>query len=178
MENIEQRVKKIIAEQLGVNEAEIKNESSFVDDLGADSLDTVELVMALEEEFETEIPGRGSREDHHRAAGHRLRQVARQGLSASPSQCSAAESSSPGWASSARSATPSRRPGQNVLAGKSGITRVTRFDPSRLSCQIAGEVKDFDVTQYLSPKEARRMDRFIHFGMAAGCRPGRIRATR
>ena len=56
MENIEQRVRKIVAEQLGVNEAEIKNESSFVDDLGADSLDTVELVMALEEEFETEIP--------------------------------------------------------------------------------------------------------------------------
>jgi len=56
MDNIEQRVKKIVAEQLGVNEAEIKNESSFVDDLGADSLDTVELVMALEDEFETEIP--------------------------------------------------------------------------------------------------------------------------
>lgn len=56
MENIVQRVKKIVAEQLGVNEGEIKNESSFVDDLGADSLDTVELVMALEEEFECEIP--------------------------------------------------------------------------------------------------------------------------
>lgn len=56
MENIEQRVKKIVAEQLGVNEADIKIESSFVDDLGADSLDTVELVMALEEEFECEIP--------------------------------------------------------------------------------------------------------------------------
>ena len=56
MENIEQRVKKIVAEQLGVNESEIKIESSVVDDLGADSLDTVELVMALEEEFETEIP--------------------------------------------------------------------------------------------------------------------------
>jgi acyl carrier protein len=56
MENVEQRVKKIVAEQLGVNEAEIKSGSSFVDDLGADSLDTVELVMALEEEFETEIP--------------------------------------------------------------------------------------------------------------------------
>lgn len=56
MENIEARVKKIVAEQLGVNEADIKNESSFVDDLGADSLDTVELVMALEEEFECEIP--------------------------------------------------------------------------------------------------------------------------
>ena len=55
-ENIEQAVKKIIAEQLGVNEAEIKNDSSFVDDLGADSLDTVELVMAFEEEFGIEIP--------------------------------------------------------------------------------------------------------------------------
>ncbi|MSQ48964.1 MAG: beta-ketoacyl-[acyl-carrier-protein] synthase II [Betaproteobacteria bacterium] len=56
----------------------------------------------------------------------------------------------------------------NILAGKSGITGVTRFDPSRLSSQIAGEVKDFDVSQYLSTKEARRMDRFIHFGIAAG----------
>jgi acyl carrier protein len=56
MENLEQRVKKIVAEQLGVNEADIKTESSFIDDLGADSLDTVELVMALEDEFETEIP--------------------------------------------------------------------------------------------------------------------------
>jgi acyl carrier protein len=56
MDNIEQRVKKIVAKQLGVNEADIKTDSSFVDDLGADSLDTVELIMALEEEFECEIP--------------------------------------------------------------------------------------------------------------------------
>jgi len=56
MSDIEQRVKKIVAEQLGVAEADIKTESSFVDDLGADSLDTVELVMALEDEFEMEIP--------------------------------------------------------------------------------------------------------------------------
>ncbi|PTQ89371.1 acyl carrier protein [Agitococcus lubricus] len=56
MSNIEERVKKIVAEQLGVKLEDVKNESSFVDDLGADSLDTVELVMALEEEFETEIP--------------------------------------------------------------------------------------------------------------------------
>lgn len=56
MSTTEEQVKSIVAEQLGVKEEEVKNESSFVDDLGADSLDTVELVMALEEEFETEIP--------------------------------------------------------------------------------------------------------------------------
>ena len=50
------QVKKVVVEQLGVAEAEVKKESSFVDDLGADSLDTVELVMALEEAFSTEIP--------------------------------------------------------------------------------------------------------------------------
>lgn len=56
MSSIEERVKKIVAEQLGVKEEDVKPEASFVEDLGADSLDTVELVMALEEEFETEIP--------------------------------------------------------------------------------------------------------------------------
>ena len=56
MSNVAERVKKIVAEQLGVKEDEIENSASFVEDLGADSLDTVELVMALEEEFETEIP--------------------------------------------------------------------------------------------------------------------------
>ena len=56
MSSIEAQVKAIVAEQLGVKEEEVTNQASFVDDLGADSLDTVELVMALEEEFETEIP--------------------------------------------------------------------------------------------------------------------------
>lgn len=56
MSSIEERVKKIVVEQLGVNEDQVVTSASFVDDLGADSLDTVELVMALEEEFETEIP--------------------------------------------------------------------------------------------------------------------------
>lgn len=56
MSSIEERVSKIVVEQLGVKEEDVKPEASFVDDLGADSLDTVELVMALEEEFECEIP--------------------------------------------------------------------------------------------------------------------------
>ncbi|KAF0221677.1 MAG: acyl carrier [Geobacteraceae bacterium] len=53
--SIEKRVKEIVAEQLGVDEAQVTNDASFMDDLGADSLDTVELVMALEEEFDIEI---------------------------------------------------------------------------------------------------------------------------
>lgn len=56
MSNIDERVLKMVAEQLGVKEEDVKPDSSFVDDLGADSLDTVELIMALEEEFDTEIP--------------------------------------------------------------------------------------------------------------------------
>ena len=56
MSTIEERVRKVVVEQLGVSEDQVTLEASFVDDLGADSLDTVELVMALEEEFDTEIP--------------------------------------------------------------------------------------------------------------------------
>lgn len=56
MSSVEERVKAIVVEQLGVKEEEVTQDAHFVDDLGADSLDTVELVMALEEEFETEIP--------------------------------------------------------------------------------------------------------------------------
>ncbi|MGR3984712.1 MAG: acyl carrier protein [Gammaproteobacteria bacterium] len=56
MSTIEERVRKVVVEQLGVSEDQVTLEASFVDDLGADSLDTVELVMALEEEFNTEIP--------------------------------------------------------------------------------------------------------------------------
>jgi 3-oxoacyl-[acyl-carrier-protein] synthase II len=55
----------------------------------------------------------------------------------------------------------------NLIAGKSGITRITKFDPSNFSSQVAGQVKDFDVSQYLPAKEARRMDTFIQFGLAA-----------
>ena len=70
------KVKSIIVEQLGVDEEEVTSDASFVDDLGADSLDTVELVMAFEEEFGIEIPGRRRREDHTRQGRHRVHRIA------------------------------------------------------------------------------------------------------
>jgi len=57
---------------------------------------------------------------------------------------------------------------KSILAGVSGIGMISRFDTTTFPSRIAGEVRDFDIGQYLSPKEARRMDRFIHYGMAAG----------
>ena len=71
--SIEERVKKIIVDQLGADAAQVKPEASFIEDLGADSLDTVELVMALEEEFDIEIPDEEAEKNHNSSISDWLR---------------------------------------------------------------------------------------------------------
>jgi acyl carrier protein len=80
MSDIAERVKKIVVEHLGVEAAQVKEEAKFIDDLGADSLDTVELVMAFEEEFGIEIPDDAAEKDPDRRRRHRLHQGHREVL--------------------------------------------------------------------------------------------------
>ena len=189
MENIEQRVKKIVAEQLGVNEAEIKNESSFVDDLGADSLDTVELVMALEEEFETEIPDEEAEKITTVQQADRLHQEpSSRSLERKPMPKAvfpgigargavAPRSVEPVVPSRRRHRTrhhlPRRQCGRRSLA-----EHHRRQDPASpaspastprpLPSQIAGEVKGFDVSDVPASRRRRgAIDTFIHYGLAA-----------
>src|SRR6478672_9637228 len=110
---VAEKVKAIIVEQLGVDEEEVTADASFVDDLGADSLDTVELVMAFEDEFGIEIPD---------DAAEKITLVTVSGL-VSAHGIGTNET----WA--------------GLLAGQSGVTRITRFDISGYATQIAAEVK-------------------------------------
>ena len=152
MAAVDEKVKQIIVEQLGVDEGEVTPSASFVDDLGADSLDTVELVMAFEEAFDIEIPDEDA---------EKIRTVP------TPSTTSA---STPRQASNLAS-NPARRVvitgiglicsvgnttdavWQALLAGKSGVDRITAFDASAFACQIAAEVRNFDPLPISSRKK-------------------------
>src|SRR5262250_2074483 len=137
MAAVDEKVKQIIVEQLGVDEGEVTTNASFVDDLGADSLDTVELVMAFEEAFDIEIPDEDAEKirtvqdaidyiGKHAKAGKELaRRVVITGLGLI---CGVGNTTAEVW--------------QGLLAGKSGVGRITQFDASNFACRIAAEVRN------------------------------------
>ena len=173
MENIEQRVKKIVAEQLGVNEGDIKNESAFVEDLGADSLDTVELVMALEDEFECEIPD-------EEAEKIRTVQQAIDYVNAHQEGCRRAPGSSRATILSIRRRVVVTGLGVISPVGNDVATawtdlrrrpfrhrRASRSSTPRSSVRRSPARSRNSTSNRDPAKEARHMDTFIHYGMAA-----------
>ena len=178
--NVEQKVKGIIAEQLGVDEDEIKITSSFIEDLGADSLDIVELVMADGGGVRGRDPGRGGREHQDRPGRHQLHQhpqevgaagrrggpgtaAIRAGAREGPrlaaifdaeevGRCPGVEWWSPGWASSAPVGIGVEESWQALVAGRSGIGPITLFDASTYPTRIAGEVKGFEPDEVHGPQ--------------------------
>src|SRR3954469_25993803 len=162
MAAVDEKVKQIIVEQLGVDEGEVTPTASFVDDLGADSLDTVELVMAFEEAFEIEIPDEDAEKirtvqdaidyiGKHAKAGQKLeRGVVVTGIGLI---CAVGNKTEETW--------------QNLLAGKSGVGCIPQFDSSKHACQIAAEVRNFDPLNFIEKKEVKKMGRFIHLAIAA-----------
>ena len=141
------KVKEVIVDKLGVEEDKIETSSSFVDDLGADSLDTVELIMQLEEEFGIEIPDESAEKmttvqqavdyiEENQQIKVNKRRVVITGLGAlAPNGNSVPEY----W--------------DALISGTSGIDRITYFDTENLSVKIAGELSDFNPEDYFDKKE-------------------------
>ena len=137
--NIEQKVKDIIVQQLGVDPEKVKPEASFVEDLGADSLDTVELVMAFEEEFGVEIPDEEAEKIRSVGDADRLPQGAREGV------VMARRVVVTGIGLVSPLGVGTEATWEGLVAGRTGIGPITRFDATDFSVRIAAEVKGFAV---------------------------------
>ena len=179
---VAEKVKAIIVEQLGVDEEEVTADASFVDDLGADSLDTVELVMAFEEEFGIEIPDEDAEKiTRVKEAVEYIEAHAKgQEVAAPRDRTACARPDARRWRQSEQ-ASRRHRHRAGVLGGhrhRGELGRAPRraaaaSGPSRASTrrssptQIAGEVKGFDPLQFVEKKDVKKMDIFIQYAMAA-----------
>src|SRR3954469_56010 len=158
------KVKSIIVEQLGVDEEEVTPDASFVDDLGADSLDTVELVMAFEEEFGIEIPDEDAEKitrvkeaveyiESHAKKNRDMTSTRRVVVTGIGLVSSLGIGTDANWAA--------------LTAGKSGVGTITKFDASQFATRIAGEVTGFDPLAFIEKKDVKKMDIFIQYAIAA-----------
>ncbi len=177
MSDVAERVKKIVVEHLGVDESKVTENASFIDDLGADSLDTVELVMAFEEEFGCEIPD---------DAAEKIMTVkdAVQFIESTSGSVISATSMRRVVVTGVGLVTPlgvgTEHVWKRLIAGESGIRSIQNFDVSDLPAKIAGQVPrgetaagDFNADDWVPPKDQRKMDEFIIFAMARGRAGGR-----
>src|SRR5215468_11187893 len=150
--SVEEKVKRIIVEQLGVDEAEVTPTASFIDDLGADSLDTVELVMALEEGFSIEIPDEDAEkittvkdainyiEAHLPKSYTRLGDLEKRRVVVT------------GVGLVTALGTGTEKTWKGLCEGRSGVTAITRFDTTQFSTKIAAEIKSFDPLRWFEKK--------------------------
>ncbi len=172
--SVEQKVKQIIVEQLGVDEAQVDPTASFVDDLGADSLDIVELVMAFEEAFDLDIPDEDAEKIADRQGRHRLHRVEEEIVTVSRRIISLGVSSlqrrvvvtGVGLLTSVGIGTEAGL-GSHQEAARTASGPLPPSMPPHFNCRIAGEVKDFDPAHYIEKKEIKKMGRFIQFAIAA-----------
>ena len=172
-DEIEEKVKKIIIEQLEVAPDKVKPEASFADDLKADSLAVVELVLALEEQFKIEIPDEDTEKiktvgdainyiKAHAQVDRGMRRV-----NGGKHQRMARRVVVTGIGLVTPIAVGTEETWQGLLAGKSGIGPITHFDHTVFATHFAGEVKDFDPTRWMTSREAKTIDQFIHYAVAA-----------
>ena len=165
MSDIASRVKAIIVDKLGVDENEVVTEASFTNDLGADSLDTVELIMEFEKEFDIQIPDDqaeniatvGQAISYIEAAKSKqskyfmeLKRVVVTGLGA---LTPIGNTKDEFW--------------EGLISGKSGAAPITYYDTEKFKTKFACELKNFNVTDFFDRKEARKMDKFAQYAMVA-----------
>ena len=182
MENYEDKVREIIVEQLGVTPEQVVPEASFIDDLGADPLDTVELVMAFEDAFSLEIPDEDA--EKLQRVGDAIEYLKKKlAEKAMPDRCRG--STRRGARHRAERTAMNRRvavTGCGVLSpvgndqtsfwssltdGTGRHRPITRFAPESFDTRIAGEVKDFDASRFIDRKVLRHTDRFVQYAWVA-----------